>query len=146
MHLKSLAAFDFTSVLLPYSYMSLQDQKYQSEFEQLYTLCQEKKVAMQTIKAIARRRWRDNDESKKFSWYEPLRDRSAIRHAVFWVLSRRGLFLNSSSDATLLKLIFDAAEEFDLAKAVGLDELVKLDAETYSQEPLFIRGEIENVQ
>jgi aryl-alcohol dehydrogenase-like predicted oxidoreductase len=145
MHLKSLAAFDFTSVLLPYSYMSLQDKKYQSEFEQLYSLCQEKNVAMQTIKAIARRRWLDKDDSKKFSWYEPLRERSAIRHAVFWVLSRKGLFLNSSSDATLLKLILDAALEFDITKAEGLDELVKLDAATYNQEPLFIRGERENV-
>jgi len=145
MHLKSLAAFDFTSVLLPYSYMSLQDEKYKSEFEQLYTLCQEKNVAMQTIKAIARRRWLDNDESKKFSWYEPLRERSAIRHAVFWVLSRKGLFLNSSSDATLLKIILDAAAEFDIKKAERLDDLVKADAATYDQEPLFIRGKNENV-
>ena len=37
---------------------------------------------------------------RRFSWYEPLRDRDAIRRAVHFVLARPGLFLNSSSDAT----------------------------------------------
>ncbi len=70
MHLKSLQAFDFASVLLPYSHTSMQDRQYNEEFELLYTTCQEKQIAMQTIKAIARRRWRDDDPSKRFSWYE----------------------------------------------------------------------------
>lgn len=145
MHLRSLAEFDFTSVLLPYSYMSLKDKQYQNEFETLYTLCQEKKIAMQTIKAIARRRWREGDESRKFSWYEPLRDQNAIRRAVFWVFSRKGLFLNSSSDATLLRTILDAASEFDHSRVQGLQEKIALDAELYEQAPLFIRGVQENV-
>ncbi|MBL4681954.1 MAG: aldo/keto reductase [Pseudomonadales bacterium] len=145
MHLRSLAAFDFASVLLPYSYMSLQDKQYQDEFETLYSLCQDKNVAMQTIKAIARRRWQEGDKTKKFSWYEPLRDESAIRRAVFWVFSRKGLFLNSSSDATLLRSILSAAQEFDYSKVDGLDEKIALDAQSYAQKPLFIRGQKENV-
>jgi len=145
MHLRSLGAFDFASVLLPYSYMSLQDKQYQDEFETLYSLCQDKKIAMQTIKAIARRRWQEGDKAKKFSWYEPLRDENAIRRAVFWVFSRKGLFLNSSSDATLLRSILNAALEFDYSKVDGLDEKIALDAQSYEQEPLFIRGQKENV-
>jgi len=145
MHLRSLAAFDFASVLLPYSYMSLQDKQYQAEFETLYSLCQSKKIAMQTIKSIARRRWREGDTAKKFSWYEPLRDEQAIRRAVFWVFSRKGLFLNSSSDATLLRSILDAALEFDLLKVDDLDNKIARDAQDYDQESLFIRGMKENV-
>ena len=46
MHLKSLSQFDFASVLLPFSYMSIQDQQYQQEFDQLYQLCQEKQMKL----------------------------------------------------------------------------------------------------
>jgi len=49
--------------------------------------------------------------SAKFSWYEPLRDREALRRAVFYVMSRPGLFLNTSSDTTILRDILEAASE-----------------------------------
>jgi len=41
MHLKSLAAFEFASVLLPYNHTSMLDKQYAEEFEALYTACQE---------------------------------------------------------------------------------------------------------
>jgi hypothetical protein len=64
---------------------------------------------VQTIKAIARRRWSDGAPGKRFSWYEPLRDPAAVRRAVHWVLARPGLFLNTTSDATLLPAVLEAA-------------------------------------
>jgi aryl-alcohol dehydrogenase-like predicted oxidoreductase len=148
MHLKSLARFDFASVLLPYSYMSMQDEQYKNEFEALYKLCQEKQVAMQTIKAIARKRWLPDAQEKRFSWYEPLRDEAAIKNAVHWVLSRPGVFLNTSSDATLLKVLLDAADTFDATTAdpAALTSAVAEDAEKHGQEPLFFRGELDDVQ
>jgi aryl-alcohol dehydrogenase-like predicted oxidoreductase len=139
MHLKSLAAFDFASVLLPYSVMSMQDDQYAREFEELYALCVEKGVALQTIKSIARRRWREGDESPKFSWYEPIREYDALRRAVHWVLRRPGIFLNSSSDATLLPEIIRAAEEFDADKVGDLESDVAADVSTQELEPLFER-------
>ena len=105
MHLKSLNRFDFASVLLPYSYQSLQDAQYADEFDQLYQICQEKQVAMQTIKSIAKKRWTPESTDKQFSWYEPLRDQQAIKNAVHFVLSKPGIFLNTTSDATLLKVL-----------------------------------------
>ena len=60
---------------------------------------------MQTIKAVARRRWPADHEGARYSWYEPLRDDAAIGRAVRWVLGHPQLFLNSSSDATLLETI-----------------------------------------
>jgi aryl-alcohol dehydrogenase-like predicted oxidoreductase len=147
MHLKSLGHFDFASVLLPYSYMSMQDEQYSREFESLYELCQKKQIAMQTIKAIARRRWRPESDDKKFSWYEPLRDTAAITNAVHWVLSRPGIFLNSTSDATLLKTVFDAAASFfDGADTSNIDQRVAADAAANDLEPLFFRGELDDVQ
>ncbi len=146
MHLKSLERFDFASVLLPYSYLSMQDEQYATEFEALYKLCQEKQIAMQTIKAIARRRWQPEDESRRLSWYEPIRDEGALRRAVHWVLRRPGLFLNTTSDATLLKMVLDAATEFDPEKLDDIDALVARDVVNFEQEPLFFRGELDDVQ
>lgn len=146
MHLKSLARFDFASVLLPYSHMSMQDAQYANEFETLYRLCLDQKIAMQTIKATAKRRWRPESEDKKFSWYEPIRDTSALTNAVHWVLKREGVFLNSTSDATLLKAVLDAATQFEAADVSDIEMKVAADAESQGLEPLFFRGELDDVQ
>lgn len=146
MHLKSLRAFDFASVLLPYSYMDMQEEQYAREFEELYALCMEKGVAMQTIKSIAKRRWQEGDESPKFSWYEPIRDDDALRRAVHWVLRRPGLFLNTSSDATLLPKIIQAAEEFVADNVGDLEEQVAADVASQELEPLFERGVKDDVR
>jgi len=145
MHLKSLSQYDFASVLLPYSHASMQDPQYANEFEELYSLCDEKGVAMQTIKAIAHRRWEENDESKRFSWYKPIREAEALTRAVHWVLRRPKLFLNSSSDATLLKMVLEAGASFDSeamdeSKSHDLESAVASDAVNLNVQPLFERG------
>jgi aryl-alcohol dehydrogenase-like predicted oxidoreductase len=143
MHLKSLGAFDFDAVLLPYNHTMMQDPVYAADFESLYSLCMEKKVAMQTIKSIARRRWQEGDDSPKFSWYEPIRDEQALRRAVHWVLRKPGIFLNSSSDATLLPALLEAASAFselDSAGKADLEVNVAADMHTLDAEALFVRG------
>lgn len=102
-------------------------------------MCVDKGVAIQTIKAIAKRRWREGDASPKFSWYEPYRDEDVIERAVHFVLRREHLFLNSSSDATLLPRIIAAAESFNEGVAEDLDDLVAEDNASEG-ESLFVRG------
>lgn len=137
MHRRSLERFPFDSVLVPYNFSLLQDPVYAADVEALLALCAERGVAVQTIKAVARRRWREDDTSRRFSWYEPLRDADAIARAVGFVLARPGLFLNSSSDATLLRAILVAA--FHPAPAPA-DDALRADAARYAVEPLFVRG------
>ncbi len=140
MHLKSLGRFAFDSVLFPYNFTMLNIAQYAADAEALIKLCNERGVATQTIKSAARRRWQDASKAQqepKYSWYQPLRDRDAIRRAVSFVLSRPGLFLNSSSDATILKPILDAAS----APAVRPDRAaMEADVKDYAMEPLFIPG------
>src|SRR5689334_478879 len=50
MHKRSLERFDFDSVLLPYNYVLIQNQQYAADFEALMQLCQQRDVAVQTIK------------------------------------------------------------------------------------------------
>ena len=96
---------------------------------------------MQTIKSVARRRWPDGATDPRFSWYEPLRDPEAIRRAVHFVLSRPGLFLNTSSDATILPLILDAADlGGGKVTSAPSSALLAGDAERFGIEPIFVRG------
>jgi aryl-alcohol dehydrogenase-like predicted oxidoreductase len=136
MHRRSLERFAFDSVLFPYNFTMLGIPQYRADVEALLKLCDERGVATQTIKSAARRRWQNGD-GPKFSWYEPLRERAAIRRAVHFTLSQPGLFLNSSSDATLLRSILEAASEpaHEPARAE-----MEADVARYAMEPLFIPG------
>ncbi|MEN8185055.1 MAG: aldo/keto reductase, partial [Myxococcota bacterium] len=136
MHRRSLEHFPFDSVLLPYNYTMMGLPDYLRDFEALLALCRERGVAIQTIKSVARRRWQ-GESAQRFSWYEPLRDDEAIRRAVHYVLSRPGVFLNTSSDATTLESILRAA-----AQPPEPPSAPELDADVahYEMEPLFQPG------
>jgi aryl-alcohol dehydrogenase-like predicted oxidoreductase len=142
MHLRSLEAFDFDSVLLPCNYPLMQNPDYASDFVRLTALCRERGVAVQTIKSIARRRWREGDTQKRFSWYEPIKRPEHLERAVHWLLSQPILFLNTSSDATLLSLILKAADGFvDKVTTEVLDDLLAADAAELEMEPIFLPGQ-----
>jgi aryl-alcohol dehydrogenase-like predicted oxidoreductase len=146
MHRRSLERFDFDSVLLPYNFAMLSQPAYSADFSALMQTCGERHVAVQTIKAVARRRWRDEDKSPRYSWYEPLREPGAIGRAVRFVLSQEGIFLNSSSDATLLPTILEAAREAgNLERIAAGEPEVRADAERYGVEALFVPGGREGI-
>ena len=142
MHLRSLHAFDFDSVLFPYNFVLLERPDYRADVEALLELCAERDVAVQTIKSIARGRWSGSREGK-FSWYEPLTDSEAIGRAVRYVLGNSQLFLNTTSDATLLPTILAAAASDDLA-APSADEL-RADIDTFGISSLFDGGALERI-
>jgi aryl-alcohol dehydrogenase-like predicted oxidoreductase len=124
MHLRSLERFPFDSVLLPYSYVQMRDERYAGDFERLAAVCAERGVAVQTIKAISLAPW-DGREQTAATWYEPLRAQEDIDLAVHWVLGRPGVFLNTVGDVTLLPKVLDAARRFEARPADGaLDELL----------------------
>ncbi len=108
MHLRSLERFDFASVLLPVNFILLDNPAYRADVEELLSVCAERRVAVQTIKSIARGRWSDGSTAH-FSWYDPLTDPAAIGRAVRFVLAHQQMFLNSTSDARLLAPIIGAA-------------------------------------
>jgi aryl-alcohol dehydrogenase-like predicted oxidoreductase len=142
MHRRSLERFPFDSVLLPCNHTMLSQPDYAADFEALVQTCRERGVAVQTIKSLARRRWAEDDPGPRFSWYEPLRDPQAIRRAVHFVLARPGLFLNSSSDATLLPALLEAAAQpAEPADPGALDA----DVARFAMRPLFEPGVAETI-
>lgn len=111
-HRRSLERFDFDSVLLPYSYIVMQDAGYAADFEALASTCRDRGIAVQTIKSIAQRPWW-GEEHRRATWYRPLEDQADIDKAVHWVLARPGVFLNTASDIDLLPRVLDAAARFE---------------------------------
>ena len=142
MHIKSLETYAFDSILVPYSFVMMTNPQYAADFEALYELCTARGVAMQTIKSIAARRWNGDDPERRLSWYRPLKDSGAVQRAVDFVLARPGLFLNTSSDATLLEMMLQVAaaprQEVDV-------EALQKDVIEHGIEPLFVRDVSDDV-
>jgi aryl-alcohol dehydrogenase-like predicted oxidoreductase len=134
MHRRSLERFDFDSVLLPYSYTMMQNPEYAADFEALFTLCRERDVAVQTIKAVVYKPWGEREHTAN-TWYEPLDQQAAVDAAVWWVLARPSVFVCTVGDIHRLPGVLDAAARFDpnTTQASLEDRLAKL-----GMEPLFV--------
>ena len=142
MHARSLERFDYDSVLLPYNFVQLEDAQYRADVEHLLGICAERNVAVQAIKAVARRRWSDEATGPRAPWYEPLPAGDALERAVNFVLDRDDLFLVASSDPTLLRAILTAAST--PAEAPSDDEL-RADIVEAGIEPLFDGADLERI-
>ena len=137
MHRKSLERFAFDSVLLPCNPSMMASEDYAPEFDALHAICLERGVAVQTIKAIARRRWPEEMERNRNCWYQPLESPEAIERAVHFALGHEGVFVNTASDLDLLPAALSAGESF-----TGAPDAASLEAdrERFDVEPLFVRG------
>src|SRR5215203_5362460 len=142
MHLRSLERHRFDSVLLPYNYLMMRNEAYAPSFEQLVELCQQRNVAVQTIKSVARRRWPEDATEPQYSWYQPLPPGDALERGVAFVLGRDGLFLNSSSDGRLLRPTLEAASRE--LQTPGDDELAA-DVVAHDMSPLFDGDSLERI-
>lgn len=143
MHLRSLEAFDFDSVLLPYNFSLLKNDDYRRDVDSLLALCDERRVAVQTIKSVARRRWADQSEGPQFSWYEPIADPAPLARAVRRVLSNKHLFLITSSDARLLRPTLEAGASAD--GNIPSDDEMEADIGSLGVSPLFDGAELERI-
>ena len=142
MHLRSTDRFAYDTVLLPCNHLMLGNPAYRASFDRLVARCAERGTAVQTIKSVARRRWTSGDTNPHYSWYQPLPAGDALARGVAFVLSRPGLFLNSSSDARLLRAICEAASgELVMPDAADLDR----DVSEHQMSVLFDGAELERI-
>ncbi len=134
MHLRSLEAFEFDSVLLPWNYVLWCNEEYRSDFNQLNAVCRERGVAVQTIKGVTRGPWGETPQSRN-TWYQPFENQADINRAVHWVLGQDGLFLNSAGDPDLLPRLLAAGSTF--RRAPHHDDMEELMASA-QMTPLFV--------
>jgi aryl-alcohol dehydrogenase-like predicted oxidoreductase len=133
-HRRSLERYDFDSVLLPYNFITMQNAYYRDNFDALLKTCQERNVAVQTIKSIAHRPWMESDHTRT-TWYQPFEEPDDIDLAVWWAMGRPEVFLNSVGDVDLLPLVLDAASRF--GEAPDESAMQALLSRSHS-EPLFV--------
>lgn len=133
MHLKAIERFDFDSVLLPCNYILMQNPQYAADFERLRTVCQQRQIAVQTIKSISRGPIGDKPKVRAV-WYDPIEDEAALARAVQWVLGIPGVFLNTAGDIHLLPKVLEAASRFERAPS---DEVMQADVKQVGITPLF---------
>lgn len=133
MHRLALERFDFDSVLLPYSYVFMQNRQYRADFESLLTVCQERNVAVQTIKSIVHIPWGDEPQTRA-TWYKPLEDQADIDRAVHWVIGRPRLFLNTVGDIHILPKVLQAGARFE---TLPTDEEMATQVADLEMRPLF---------
>jgi aryl-alcohol dehydrogenase-like predicted oxidoreductase len=109
MHQKSLAQFDFDSILMPWNWFAANHELYRPDYDKTLAICKERNIAVQTIKGIARGPWAAGVIPDRNTWYQPMENDDAIRQSVHWVLNQPDIFLNSAGDVDLLPAVFNAA-------------------------------------
>jgi len=134
MHRRSLDRFDFDTVLVPCNYMLMQNPRYAADLEALVALCRERRVAVQTIKSIARRPWEGRPKTYNTYFYEPLVAQEAIDRAVHWVLGRPDVFLITTGDMQLLPKVLAAAAHFETSPS---DAEMAAGAAEFGIQPIF---------
>ena len=134
MHRRALERYAFDAVLLPYNFVMMQNAQYAADFEALLAICQERQVAVQTIKSVCRRGWGEQVHTRA-TWYQPFEDQAEIDLAVHWVLSRPGIFLHTVGDINVLPKVLDAAGRLGQAP-----QALEMQQQTSRQqvEPLFV--------
>ena len=133
-HRRSLQRFDFDSVLVPCNYLTMQNPYYAENFNALVATCEQRQVAVRTIKSIAWKPWMGHEHTAS-TWYAPLEDQREIDLAVHWVLQRPGIFLITTGDVRLLPKVLDAVSRF---QAVPSDGEMQAMADRIGMEPLFV--------
>src|SRR3954469_10896725 len=63
MHQRSLERFAFDSVLCPYNFVQMRDERYAETWNGLAEICQERGIALQTIKSLARAPWEGREKT-----------------------------------------------------------------------------------
>ena len=135
LHLRALEIYPFDAVLLPLNYPMSLNPNYMSDFNRLRAVCRERGVAMQTIKAVTRRPWGEQEQTRA-TWYQPLEEQEAIDNAVDWVFGNYPeVFLNTVGDVAVLPRVLDAAARFENAPS---DEAMAQMFEAREMAPLFV--------
>ena len=133
-HNRSLQAFDFDSILLPWNIQMKQNPQYASDFDRVVALARKRGIAVQTIKSLVRGPWATTPKTRS-TWYQPLENQPDIDRAVHWILAQGDLFLNTAGDINLLPKVLDAASRFN-GQGPSDEEMAAMVAEQ-SMTPLF---------
>ena len=87
-------------------------------------MCQQRKVAVQTIKSLARGPWAAGVPRSHGTWYQPLEERAGHPPGRALGPGAAGIFLNSVGDVDLLPAVLRAADELASGEPEVPDEVM----------------------
>ena len=112
-YIEALNRFDFDSVLFPVNAVMYGSADYRRDAERLLQIAQEREVGIMAIKSITKGPWREGQQRRFNTWYEPFEDPDLIQRCVNFTLSQPGVVgIPTAGDTSLLPLILQAAENF----------------------------------
>ena len=115
MHMRSLARFDFDTVLLPWNWAMSRNPEYAADFSELHDYCRERNVAFQLIKTACHRPWREGEKRSRDTWYKTLESSEDLAAAMHFAMGVEGAFINTAGDVNLLPRVLDAVASFESA-------------------------------
>lgn len=108
-HLEALRRFPFDTVLTPYSWRLCREEGFERAFDALCDKVQADDVGMMLIKYMARNLWRDGEDPRYATWYEPLEEQRFIDAAVAFALERKeATGICTAGDVRLLPKLIEA--------------------------------------
>jgi len=131
--LEAIDRFDFDSILFPINFILYENSEYRDDAQALLQACKQRDIGSMVIKHIAKSPWGD-DEKTHTTWYRPFAEKNWIQKCVDFVLSQPISGVCTPGDITLLPLVVDACQNFQLMNPVNQNELI---SKTHKFEPLF---------
>ncbi len=122
-HIEALRRFDFDTVMFPVNAAMYSNHQYRTASEKLIEACHSKDVGIQVIKMIARGGW-GNSTPDCDTWYDPHRDQVSIDRALWWQLSQPVHTAPSCGEASLLPMVLNSAERFQMLTPGAQDDVI----------------------
>ncbi|HEY4377156.1 MAG TPA: aldo/keto reductase, partial [Acidimicrobiales bacterium] len=109
--LEALKRYDLDTVMFPVYARLWADAEYRATAEELLAVCADRDVGVMAIKAVARRRWTDDDHPTS-PWYEPWRADLDVSRGIRFTLSTPGVqAFCTPGDLGLLPTVLAAAQD-----------------------------------
>ncbi|MHB1683488.1 MAG: aldo/keto reductase [Bacilli bacterium] len=112
-HLEALRRFPFETVLTPFNFILYNNSEYRQSFDALAAEMKRQDAGLLTIKAVARGPWKNEQDKRYATWYEPFDEQAYVDQCVSFALSHESVTgLASAGDVHLLPKIVDAMTRY----------------------------------
>jgi len=124
-HLEGLRRYPFETVLTPLNFILYNNENYRRIFNELVEEVKRQDAGLMVIKAVSRGEWKEGQDKKYATWYEPFDEQEYIDKCIEFVLSNPALTgLASAGDVKLLPKIVNAALQYNQLNSVQQEELM----------------------
>ncbi|MBA2313585.1 MAG: aldo/keto reductase [Actinobacteria bacterium] len=124
-HLEALRRHPFETVLTPLNYLLFSKDSYRRDYEALVEEIKRQDAALLIIKAISKGLWREGEEQRYATWYEPFDEQRYIDATIAFALARDEITgLAIAGDIHLLPQIVDAEKRASATAFAEIEDVM----------------------